>query len=375
MTATLRFIDSSDPAWDATLFRARHDVYHTAEYHRLWEHMGAAYLAVYGDEDRYLAWPFLLCRLDDPMSPGNDYDLFDVTSVYGYPGPVAKNCKPGEGFAVEALTAILQEWRKMGAISEFTRFNPLLENQQWTEGAFGSPEVRQIGDTISIDLSEPAEHVFKGYRRYIRKQILEARNNGLASYTDFEWTHLSDFVHLLHATMDRNDAAPEYYLSAEFFETLRRYFPQKLFLRVVQCDSQVECAGVFLEFDKAMHALYIGSSETGAARNAPKLLLDDTQRWARERGLQLLHLGGGRGARNDDSLFFFKSGFSRTRHPFWIGSWILDREKYSQLCDRHTARALRAGMELDADFFPAYRSPILPAVKTLQPNLTDGSSS
>ena len=58
---------------------------------------GQAHLLVVGDADRGIAWPYLLRSLEGPWAaPGSG--LTDVSSVYGYPGPVAWGCTAGDPF-------------------------------------------------------------------------------------------------------------------------------------------------------------------------------------------------------------------------------------------------------------------------------------
>ena len=81
-------------------------------------------------------------------------------------------------------------------------------------------------------------------------------------------------------------------------------------------------------------------------------MLDYARTWARQRGNDVLHLGGGVGGRAD-SLFQFKAGFSPRRHAFHTWRVIVDPDQYEALCAR------RPGSENadDAtDFFPRYRA-------------------
>ncbi len=79
-----------DPAWDQWLERVPRDVYHTAGFHSYSESSGesAAFLAVAGDVDRGVAWPYLLRHVSAVEGLGGT-DAMDVTSVYGYSGPLA----------------------------------------------------------------------------------------------------------------------------------------------------------------------------------------------------------------------------------------------------------------------------------------------
>ena len=75
-------------------------------------------------------------------------------------------------------------------------------------------------------------------------------------------------------------------------------------------------------------------------------------RWAKERGDQRLHLGGGVGGA-DDSLMHFKAGFSDERHVFRTLRVVVDAAEYAPARGRPRPRA---SIPTDLDgFFPLYR--------------------
>ena len=59
-----------------------------------------------------------------------------------------------------------------------------------------------------------------------------------------------------------------------------------------------------------------------------KLLLHSVRGWAKDRGNRLFHLGGGVGGRYD-SLFLFKSGFTRHRKLFHTSRFVLNQNLYT----------------------------------------------
>lgn len=87
-----------------------------------------------------------------------------------------------------------------------------------------------------------------------------------------------------------------------------------------------------------------------------KTLMDFVRWWAKERGNQTLHLGGGLGGR-EDALFDFKAGFSEGRYPFRTWRVVADEVAYRALGDDWASRhgAASDGAE---GFFPAYRKPV-----------------
>src|SRR4051812_15662803 len=81
----LRLIPVTSPEWMEWLAGVAHDFYHTAAYHLLAQEFGEgeAFLAVYGDRTRFVAWPHLVRRIAE--CPGlEDSAAKDVASVYGY---------------------------------------------------------------------------------------------------------------------------------------------------------------------------------------------------------------------------------------------------------------------------------------------------
>ena len=93
---------------------------------------------------------------------------------------------------------------------------------------------------------------------------------------------------------------------------------------------------------------HLTGTDTRFRRLSPqKALIDGSAELARGLGARWLHLGAGRGGR-EDSLFDFKRRFASAEHDFVLGRWILDAEAY---------RELSAGFEGEVAFFPAYRAP------------------
>ena len=83
-----------------------------------------------------------------------------------------------------------------------------------------------------------------------------------------------------------------------------------------------------------------------------ELVLDFARNWAKDRGNDVLHLGGGVGSRND-SLFEFKAGFSKTRHDFVTWHLVFMPDVYDDL---EKKRDSILGPAEDVGYFPAYRA-------------------
>jgi hypothetical protein len=334
MPEILHVIPARDAAsWSRWIDREPHDFYHTAAYHRFSEQCGEgeAFLAVYGSADRFLAWPYLLRPI------GQASGLCDVSSVYGYAGPVARGpCD--DLFLARARAAVEEVWISQGAVSAFTRFHPLLENHRLADPSSLHPG----GETIALDLTLPEP----GYPAGLRKDLRRLRRLGLVTVVEDDWSRADRFLGLYYDTMRRNHAAPYYYFSPQYFGRLKQALGPCAFLALTLLDGEVAAAAVVIEYQGVAHYHFSASSDRYLPLGTTKLLLDDVRRWAAARGNRVFHLGGGRGGARD-SLFWFKSRFSPRRHAFYTGRSILDRSCYDRLAAGHIA----AG-----GYFPVYRA-------------------
>ena len=347
----------NDPAWDQWMVRAPHDIYHTAAYHRFAQQQGegTALLAVYGSPQRFIAWPYLLRRIE-PHGSGSG-DLYDITSVYGYTGPVAVGCEISDDFVKAAIAAIEDAWRSQHAVSAFTRFHPLLETHRWLVETIAGDGVTGNGKTVSVDASLSDEECFRTYTRILRQEITAARKTGLRTEVDETWSTVGEFLRLYRQTMIRNKAADSYHFSAEYISDLKLNLGPHAVLLNTKLEGRIVLSCIWLSYGSWMHAHLEGADENYLRYSPFKVMIDDVRRWAGERGYRALHLGGGRGGK-EDSLFAFKARFSRLHHAFCTGRFVLDEEAYDDLCEIRRREAARLGMLFEpGGFFPAYRAP------------------
>jgi lipid II:glycine glycyltransferase (peptidoglycan interpeptide bridge formation enzyme) len=80
-----------------------------------------------------------------------------------------------------------------------------------------------------------------------------------------------------------------------------------------------------------------------------KLLIDEMRMIASEKGYVYFNLGGGLGGRDNDSLFNFKSSFSKDFKDFNLWKYICNQKIYDEL-------VLKKGILDESDYFPLYRS-------------------
>ena len=120
-------VPASDGRWDALLSPVPHDIFQTAGFHRFAstiEH-GEPWLAVVGDAERGVAWPYLLRELTGVEGLAGT-GARDIGSLHGYTGPVAWGVCAGDPWLETAWGQIRAVWLDQGAVSAFVRFHPLL---------------------------------------------------------------------------------------------------------------------------------------------------------------------------------------------------------------------------------------------------------
>lgn len=347
-TKAFELLAASDPRWDEALAGTEHDFYQRRAYHELaeWNGEGDAFLAVYtGADGSRIAWPFLRRAITGT-------DLFDVTCVIGYAGPAIG---PGaEAHADDAWRELRRLWEQERIVSVFTTFHPLMRNERLVgrlpiDQDVVIPALVSPGRTVSIDLSGTPEERMASYEKETRYEIRRAFRRGVDVRIDTDLHHLGDLAQLNDATMRRNHAPRRHQFSAAYFERMFEALRDDAQLLVATFDDEVVCALVVVVDGPFGHAHVTGVSDRHYRLSPLTTTVAAAADMAQSRGARWLHLGAGRGAR-EDSLFDFKRRIGDVVRPYFVGRWVIDAGAYRELC-------AAAGVEIDVDpsYFPAYR--------------------
>jgi Acetyltransferase (GNAT) domain len=268
-------------------------------------------------------------------------DLVDVTTPYGYGGPVGAGGAPPS----ERFWELYDGWAtERGAVTSFIRFHPLYANHRV---AGVQIRLQQLTGTIAWQLQD--RDLFARLHRSTRNKCRKAERAGVSVAVEPEPERLDEFVSLYEQTMRRQDAAAFYFFPAEYWHALTVGLRDRLILVDARLGGAMVASALCLRGAGWLH--YHLSATTDEARRvgASNLLLYEAGSWAAEQGYELFHLGGGVGGR-EDSLHVFKRGFDPDAplRECWIGKAIHDQAAYREL----------AGGEAGFDaYFPAYRVP------------------
>lgn len=347
--------------WKDVLHRCYiYDFYHTPDYHRLAEKRGEgkAVLFVYQVGDYHLALPMLYRSVGNVQGlEGSDWQ--DVTSVYGYAGPLASSPQV-PGYVIQEFWMALSEFlREQKVVSLFSRLHPLIPMQvAWCSGM---GEISQVGLTVSIDLTIPEDVQWSFYRSNHRRGVNKLKRLGVSCCRDEKGMYLNNFIEIYYQNMQRVNADPFYFFEEGYFKHLLEAHDFETHLFICKLDEKIICGGLFTLCNGIVQ-YHLGATHTDFLKLAPmKLLLDSVRVWANQRQACVFHLGGGVGGK-EDSLYHFKAGFSNQRHPFYLWRWIVNEKAYKQLTKIKAEWNAKHGLKWKIqDFFPAYRCPTISA--------------
>ena len=334
------FLGPSEAAWDEFLQGADHDFYHLPGYvHLCAQREGGEAVAFLAEEGGAAMLAPLVLR---PI-PGAPWR--DATAPYGYPAPLVRG-GPGPDQILAFLEAFARAGAQAGLVSAFFRFHPLLPLAPEPFRRAGT--LVDHGETVYLDLEQAPEELERQTRANHRADARGLLAKGYQVVVD-DWSRLPDFIGIYGETMQLHHASGEYCFEAPYFEALRACLGDRLHLCLVLAPGGATAAGgLFTEINGLMQFHLAGTAAAYRRAGPAKLMLLHMRDWARDLGVRRLHLGGGVGCA-EDSLAFFKQGFSRLRSRFCTFRMILLPRPYQDLAE--------ACAQSPNEFFPAYRRP------------------
>ena len=278
---------------------------------------------------------FALLRRDGAQGGG------DVTTPYGYGGPVAVGDRP----PVDDFWTSYDAWcADNGLVTSFIRFHPRFANHRYV-----GPRIRvePLAETVGWRLQR--DDLFEGMHRSHRNKCRKAERAGVSVSATEGPDGLAGFAALWDTTMKRVNAADFYFFSNAYWEHLTTRFRDRLVRFDALVDGELVASSICLVSPPWLHYHLGATSDDGRAVGASNLLLYRAATWGRERGFERFHLGGGAGGRFD-SLWTFKEHFDPGGLlECALGKSVHDEDAYRELSGREPD-------DLDG-FFPAYRRP------------------
>ncbi|HEY9826303.1 MAG TPA: hypothetical protein V6D19_12710 [Stenomitos sp.] len=354
-------LDPQNPLWMEALAGVRHDVYHLPNYiaieSRRTHTTGEAFVAI--DGDRIFFVPYLIRNCQE-LFPSLDTDsTFDIVSPYGYPGIILSDAAQEDPeFVCAALEGLTQTLQQKKICSAFLRMHPIL-GEHFAQSQHCDLLVDN-GTTVSINLHLSEAEIWAHTRKGHQSSINKCKRMGFEASIVPVQDYFDEFLAIYQDTMHRVSAQEFYFFDSDYFNGLMS-LGDKLHLCIVQQAEQVVSALFLFECCGIVQA-HLGGTKTEFLSQSPFMAaLNHARYWAKERGNELMHIGGGIGGSDQDSLFKFKSGFSRQRHAFFTLRLVIDPDVYHQLIGLR-AQMFQVPPETfhSSEFFPAYRAkPVL----------------
>lgn len=242
-------------------------------------------------EQGTVAYPYMLRRIDTNKIDCSYPEIFDISSVYGYGGPLY--CLGDEG-NISALKNVFSKnfeayCLKSNIISQFDRFHPLLENHIFFENY---EEIQLNRKTIAIELFD-REMIWDNIHPKCKNMIRKAKKSNIKCVINDKKETLSEFIDIYYETMINNNADNYYFFEKNFFETSQALLDEKLIICNAYLNDEVICSILVLVSENYLHYYLSGSKMEYRSLQPNSLLLYEISNWGSEFGKKFFHLGGG----------------------------------------------------------------------------------
>jgi lipid II:glycine glycyltransferase (peptidoglycan interpeptide bridge formation enzyme) len=296
--------------------------------------------------------PFYLSQIS---IEGKTTEYFDVSSPWGYMGPLLHNQDSDQ---LPTFWKEVDNWYDQNkVIAEFIRFN-----FQGNEKHYNGTVIHTLSNIRGRLRTEEA--IWQDFKRSVRKNYKTAKRNNLICRVyqgDIKKESVEEFYAIWKGTMKRHEAADSYYHTFEYF-----------FNYITSNEDCCALATVYDQTDKAISTellllgndtmySFLGGTDASYFHLRPNDLLKiEAMNWARSKGLTYYILGGG--LKDGDTLYQYKKKYfpEEPEIHFYTGRKILNHIIYGELCAMagYEYQTSLNKTDLTRGFFPLYRSKI-----------------
>lgn len=318
-----------------------YDVYHTYDYHTLSKSENEIPILIkYNEKNTTIALPLLVRDIQ-----GTNYK--DATSVYGYAGPICKGISKSFN-NTNFKKSLIDYFIKNNFVSIFSRLNPFIPHQNATLLNIGS--VYHQGKVVNINLLDDIDTQRQNYQSRLKTHINKARRYCTIKKAITQ-SDIEAFKAIYFENMDRVHAKKYYYFSDAYFNKIinSEDFKSEILLAIDNETGQTIAGCQFISTNGIVQYHLSGTKNDFLHVTPTKLLIDEMRLIATQRGHKFFNLGGGLGGSDNDSLFNFKSSFSKDFKEFDLWKFVINQDIYNDL-------VLKKGINTESDFFPLYRS-------------------
>ncbi len=306
--------------------------------------------ATFQTEAGGVLFPFLLRPLAaEPWAPEGTGG-YDLSTPYGYGGPFAWGLRDGD---TARFWAAFDSWAtETGIATSFARLSLFAEHLvPWNGDTLcGGPNVVRHVRLTNGEL-------WNDYRQEARKYITRARECGVRIEFDPAGKHLSEFLAVYNATMDRRNASSQYYFPRSFFEALLQSLAGHFTFVHAVVNGQILSSEILLFAQDHAYSFLGGTMPEAFPLGANYMLKDESFKYCRDLGIGAVVLGGG--YQPNDGILRYKRHFGTSgERPFLLARKTYDPDAAERLLEARRRWEHARGREWTPvpGFFPTYRS-------------------
>ena len=307
---------------------SQRDIYFLPEYYELCHNSGKEFIRcfVFRHKERLALYPFIATPVSGLGLLDSECEYCDIQGAYGYNGVISSSC---DATFIDAFyEAFSQHCIESGVVAEFARFHPFLNNHEFSSNHMDVLLNRQ---TVWLDLTQGHDAIWeKSYASRNRNMIRKALKNNLSAEFSTGLDSYKRFYDLYKETMKRLQADGFYFFDWSYFQQMFERLGKMQFIVEVLHDGSPIASILVLHCGEYAHYHLSARDDNFHNLGAGNLALDAAIKRLAEAGCKKFNLGGG--FCQDDSLFKFKSSFSKERMNFYIGKKIHNQDIYQKLC-------------------------------------------
>jgi len=282
-------------------------------------------IAVCKMDEKIWVYPYIIIPIK-----GTTY--FDITSPYGYAGPVA-NSSEIQAKAEELFLEYISS--KANIVTEFVRYHHLYNEHHFFQKNITNLLNRRVVLVPTLNQEEIWTKEFSGTNRNLVRKL--EKEEFKWSVAQFSKEDLPAFDEAYRANMMHSGATDFYFFPRDFYTEMIDQLGEKLLLAKVEKDGEIYASALFF-VSGGMVTYYLSARNLNHPKvPASNLLLSKMAFWSQENGMKLMNFGGGLSLDENDYLFKFKSNFGKEIKDFTIGKRIHQHQLYKELTDKFIA--------------------------------------
>ncbi|MFH1119580.1 MAG: GNAT family N-acetyltransferase [Bacteroidota bacterium] len=297
------------------------DINFLPEWYKTWqEHEQAEPKCLVAEMDGYIfIYPFFLKSIDD-FDLGETY--YDIQTAYGYGGVITNRTDLPES-AISGFNREVNKWLfENKVVAEFIREHPLLNHCR------RDAEYTKVRQNIYIETYRHYRIPDKKARQNVNKLF---RNVHISVLMDDRLDRLDDFINLYNLNTIRLNMSKFYFFPESYFLKVRELLNEHARLIHILYKDKIINSTLFLFYGNKGTLHLAGSDHEYQTLRGNDLMYYSAIELSKNMGLEILAIGGGISANEDDSLFRFKSKFSDLHKDVMVGKKILNPDIYAKL--------------------------------------------